>query len=607
MIVVKLIPVLFQPHGGVFLKKSLAKGKEYYYLAESVRMGASVRTKVIRALGSLTPEGVEYWKGVLQYPTFALKIITDSYTFFYDKSSLRHGIVAFGDAVWKSLGIDRAVYDSLSRVSSRSMVAKLTEIMVLNRFDDPCSKLALLEWIPLTSLPYILDRRTCALNENSFYRAMDILWERRDSVEKRIYKSMVKPLSKSGVLAKDITSTYFEGGKAETARYGYSRDHRTDLKQVTFSLIETEDGYPITLEVYPGNTQDKSTVKESVRRLKTIFGITRGIFVFDRGMVTDTNIEFIREEGFSYIASESIGTNDARDAIDEALKNGLETWYEDDSTLHLQTALAGEVVEPDRREVLKGREIVRGGIRYIVVHSSTKERDDLEHLQRVLAKAESVLSEAQSHVAKRPKMSKEQVIEYVSRQLLKNKLFPYFKKGKLSFDESSRKITASYDKGRMEREKRYAGVWLLSTDIPGERKTPLEIVKMYKGLWVLENTFREMKSSLDLRPMWHRKPDRIKTHIWICMIAYLIERVVESRVRQTNKNNNDKLKEMTGSRIFESFRDVRLTEIGIRGQKGSPHWTVTQLNDLQMGILDCMKIDPELIARVPQQRIVRRD
>jgi transposase len=126
---------------------------------------------------------------------------------------------------------------------------------------------------------------------------------------------------------------------------------------------------------------------------------------------------------------------------------------------------------------------------------------------------------------------------------------------------------------------------------------------MYKGLWVLEHTFREVKSSLDLRPMWHRKADRIRTHIWICVLAYLIERIVESSVRRAQQSSSE-FNVMTGNNVFESFRDVRLTEIGIKGQEGRSYWTVTQLEELQKKILQAMKIDPEMITNMPQQKLV---
>ncbi|MCL5068649.1 MAG: IS1634 family transposase, partial [Thaumarchaeota archaeon] len=240
--------------------------------------------------------------------------------------SWNHGIPALAASLFKQLGIDTILLHSLSKVSNKSYVSKLIESMVINRLDDPCSKLKLLDWMDQSSLQFILDIPPpgMKLHVNSFYRAMDYLWERRDLIEKKIFDNIVKPRSsKSGVIAKDLTSTYLEGEESPLADYGYSRDHhRPDLKQVTWSLIETEEGYPVTPEVYRGNTVDKSTLKESVERLKKIFGITSGIFIIDRGIATEENIQFLAREGFSHLASESV--RDVQEIVDEALSFGLE-------------------------------------------------------------------------------------------------------------------------------------------------------------------------------------------------------------------------------------------------------------------------------------------
>ncbi len=585
----------------MFLKKTVVKQNgevyRYYAIAESYRdERGRIQTRYVRRLGALSDAEAEWWRTILSSPVHDVPKSFVNLDSFVCNKSLSHGIPVLADATYSNLGLKTIISESLSRIHNRSLVSRLTEVMIVNRLDDPCSKLALLEWLPRTSLPFLLGLPRddgpddLALNENSFYRAMDVLWERRDGAEKMIYERIVKPLSKDGdycggVLAKDITSTYFEGDYAENAAYGYSRDHRHDLRQVTFSIIETDEGYPITLEVYPGNTVDKATVTESVTRLKRLFGITRGIFVFDRGMVTEENMEFVKGEGFSYIVSELVSKDEVREAIEEALKLGLEELKE-----------KGGEGQTTRKEALKARDVTLGGVRYIVVHDSTKERRDIERLERMLAKAEKVLSGAQRYVEKyKKKMSKEKVVvEYVSRKLQRHRLFPYFEKGKLSFDENSTRIIASYDEGKIEREKRYAGIWVLSTDLPAERKRAIDAIKMYRGLWVLENTFRTMKSSLDLRPMWHRKDQRIRAHIWICMIAYLIERIVEDEVRKGLHHNDDD-RPITAARIFESFRNVMLNENGFRDDRARMEkkwWVATELDKDQMEIVKALRIDP---------------
>lgn len=614
----------------VFLKRSSFHGREYYALAESVREGEKVRTMIIKKLGPLSDVEVAWWRTILSTPVHDVPkqfVNLDSFACF---RSFRHGVPALAHSLYSNLGFGAMVYGALSRVRNRSLVSKLIEVMVLNRIDDPCSKLRLLdEWLPLTSLPFVLDlpyslddeRVAVGLNENSFYRAMDLLWERRDAIEKRVYEKIVKPLSKGALLAKDITSTYFEGETSPIAKLGYSRDHRPDLKQVNFSLIETEEGYPFTLEVYPGNTADVSTVRASVKRLREVFGITSGTFVSDRGMAADIrNIWVLRESGFNHVLAVPSSRDVAREVIREALGLARGAWQEvsveperpddddDDDDGPAQAKLLDEIgaavrTKEEDQPVRVCEVSPREGDRFIVVYSAAKKKNDIEHLDKVLARGERILSEIRKKASPssspqpQPTDKLVRLVQTASRRLQSRMLFAYFR---VEWDDAKNELILERREERIEEERRCAGMWVLRTDLPEEKRSAPEILSIYRKLWLLEDTFKELKGSLELRPIWHRKPDRIKAHIWICMMAYLIERIVEQMMTSAGGGQAAAAREvhgMTAARVFNAFRNIDLNQQGFRESKiGEKRWwTVTELSRRHLELIDALKVEKDAL------------
>jgi len=594
-------------------------GTPYYALAESYRDGSNrVQTRYIRRLGKLSDVEAAWWRTILQTPVHDVPkqfVNLDSFTCF---KSFRHGVPALAHSLYSSLGFRSIIYGTLSRVRNRSLFSKLIEVMIVNRLDDPCSKLRLLdEWLPMTSLPFILDLPyslddgEVRLNENNFYRAMDLLWERRDAIEKGIYERIVKPLSKGELLAKDLTSTYFEGDTSPIARLGYSRDHRPDRKQVNFSLVETEEGYPVTLEVYPGGTQDVSTVRATVRRLRELFGMTSGTFVSDRGMDDIRNIWVLKESGFNHVQAVPSSRDVAKEATREALSLPSGAWQEvvavsrredeprrgggeretRDSSSAQGGLLEGTNEEEDEDEgparvcEVSTRE---GGERFIVVYSAGKKRRDIKQLDKILARGEKVLSDIRKDLATLSSSPKDyesklvRLVQTASKKLQSKTLSPYFNVG---WDKKRKELVVERIEERIEEERGSAGMWVLKTDIPKKRKGALEILSTYRKLWLLEDTFKELKGPLELRPIWHRKPDRIKAHIWICMVAYLIDRLVEQRMAAADER-------MTAARVFNSFRNIDLNQQGFKdGGIEKRWWAVTELSRRHLELIDSLKVE----------------
>lgn len=586
------------------MKKSVIRGTAYYAIAESHR-DENGRTKTIyfRRLGKLTEPEAKRWRFILSGDSRGvlgefIDLQADTVCF----NSWNHGISCLVSVLWEKLGFSSIISESLSHVPNKSFVAKFIEAMIVNRLEDPRSKLGLVEWLEKdTSLQFLIDLPPLGaeLNEMQFYRAMDELLKRRDTIEKKIYERIVKPRSGCSVLAKDLTSTYFEGKKSPLAKYGYSRDHRPDRMQVNWSLIETEEGLPITLEVYEGNVVDKKTVIKSIRRIKRVFGITRGIFIVDRGMSTEDNIKAVVEEGFQYVAAEKLDQKAVLSVVDEALSKGLEVLFvEEENGKQLKLPVGAETQTPAEASViLRGREILaadgaeNNGGRYIVLHSPQKEKEDLKSLKKDLCLGKQILSKVEKYAINHPnKVGNDplKVLKMAVRHLEAEKLSKYFVR---SWDPVQKKLAYELKQKKIESDTKYAGLWVLRTNVPSEEKKALDIIELYKGLWKIEHTFREIKSSLEIRPMYHRKGDRVKAHIWICVIAYLIEKIIEEELRK--KEIFAAVAEpITGMGSIQSFRNITLSELGLKGSSTRARWWVTtELDKAQLKILKALGID----------------
>jgi transposase len=179
------------------------------------------------------------------------------------------------------------------------------------------------------------------------------------------------------------------------------------------------------------------------------------------------------------------------------------------------------------------------------------------------------------------------VLKMAVRHLEAKKLSKYF--DAKSWNQDQKKLVYELKQAKIENDRKYAGVWVLRTNVPSDEKKTLDVIEHYKGLWKIEHTFREIKSSLDLRPMFHRKGDRVKAHIWICVIAYLIEKIVEEELR---KKEIVAVESITGLGSIQSFRNITLSELGLKGSSTRARWWVTtELDKKQLRILEALGID----------------
>lgn len=576
----------------------MKNGKKYIYdvIVEKYKEDNKWKMRELYRLGKLSPEerkNVKLWlslnPGKKENLGKRLLTLED-----LEKEDTRfHGEIILGHLLFKQTGLHNILIEAFNGVDKKLKKVKLVEIMVINRLVEPMSKYALLDWIPKTTFPFILNITWEKLYEGKFYEAMDVLWEKKDKIERKIFDRIVAPTMDSNkkVLMKDLTSSLVYGEGTEDMQYGYPRDHRWDCKQICWGLMATEKGLPITLEVYPGNTSDETTVKQSIMRTKNTFGIKKGIFVGDRGMKNPDNVKGIKKEEYNYILAET--NREVKPQIEEGLKKKFVEIEEGKKYYNGQGVYIGN----------EATEVLMNDIRYIVIRNRRNYENETELIEERLKKGEDLLKERGAievdeetfrQSVKKLKRKKEKLSKTVTEKIriAHDKLVSL--RGKLKEIKADRYYKPELDHGneqfvywkkkkKIEEDMKYRGIWVLSTDTDDTDLKIAECVRIYKMLNRIENIFRTIKSKLRVRPIWHRRSDRARSHIFICDIAYLISRLVELKLKEKGM-------EMNFERVFEMFENStmdKLSGIGI----SRAIWKCTKLNDEQRRIIETLNLD----------------
>jgi len=411
------------------------------------------------------------------------------------------GGIAVLHQAWKDLGLE-----GLFNFVESGRYAGLLKAMVFGRLLFPSAKLALADHARGTLLAAAcgLDQAREDFDEDDLYEAMDELNGHWVPVEKQLYQESF-PQGVSLVLY-DLTSVYFEGqGPAHLSRYGHSRDHRSDRPQVMLAVATDAQGVPLHLQVLRGNRGDTTTLQGLLASLRRRFGIKEAVFVFDGGMSSKVNLEAMEALGLKYV------TRLCASVLDELVAElpadqSPELW--------------------DRTQVM---EIVREGKRYIIAGGPWRQQRDQQRRQARLAKAQAELE--RTAAVKRKKVNPQKLASQVGRMLQRLKAHKYFE---YAVDEQG-KLHWSRRDHLIHSEKNRDGLYLLGTNAGKEEISKEGVLSHYKNLLEVEDAFCHLKAYLQVRPVFHWRPDRVRNHVRICFLAYWLTAKLERRWRQKDE------------------------------------------------------------------------
>ena len=415
------------------------------------------------------------------------------------------GPVHVGYQFWKRLGLD----DILSEFGIASGTRQLACAMILNRLIEPASEHATPPWIRRTALADILATNFDALAEDALYRVLDKLHPHRAAIEAALVERERSLFNLDRTIyLYDLTSTYFEGEAAanDKAQRGYSRDHRPDCKQVVIGLVVNRDGFPIAHEVFAGNTQDCTTLTTMLDRLKERIGLPEGsTVVVDRGMAYDQNIAEIKARKLHYLVA--------------SRQPERSRWLADFADPHGFTEV---LRQPSPRNPAQRKTRVEVKIRpdhditYVLCRSAQRSDKDrairCKQEDRLLADLEKLRQRVSAGQLKRP----EKIAEAIGR--LKERYPRVARYYELSIDPDTTQFSATLKEDERAAAAQLDGCYLIKTD--RSDLSAQDLWHVYALLTRAEDAFRDMKTPLAERPIYHQTERRVESHIFLCVLAF---------------------------------------------------------------------------------------
>jgi hypothetical protein len=452
-----------------------------YLLRESYREGKKVRKRTLANLSALSDEQIEAIRAVLSGQS--MRPVEELWQTTRSRS---HGAVQAVRVAMQRLGFESLIASRPSPERDRVCA------MVAARVLAPHTKLATTRWWHTTTLAE--EYGVLETDETDLYAAMDWLHERQEFIEKKL---AARHLSQGALALYDLSSSYFEGNCCPLAKIGYSRDGKRNTPQVNYGLLTTRGGCPVAVSVYEGNTADVSTLMPQVKQLRGQFGLERLVLVGDRGMISHKAIDSLRElDGLAWITA-------LKSAQIRSLVQGgeLQLGLFDERNLF-------EFSHPDFpgerlmacRNVDLGRR--RSHKREALLEATQKE------LEKVLARIENGSLTGRDKIGVR-----------VGKVVNKYKVGKHFA---LTIEESSFKFQRLEQ--QIAAEAALDGLYVIRTSVPKKQMSSAEAVRSYKALAEVERAFRSMKTiDLHIRPIHHRLEERVRAHIFLCMLAYYVE------------------------------------------------------------------------------------
>lgn len=511
----------------MFLKKQkrFKDGKDHVYwsLMETERTDKGPRHRLICYLGELNSSQNKSWRKAIkvfndggqeeQLELFPSETAPDDEenVVKIDLKSVQlerareFGAIYTGLEMWKKLGLDKFWEDKIDpepeEYSGRMpdvAWSKVAAILAINRLCAPGSELSIEEkWFKSTALDDLLNVAEEKIHTDRLYECLDHLIKHKEELEKHLKKRYGELFEiKYDILLYDLTSTYFEGeakGNPQAQR-GYSRDHRPDCKQVCIALVVSEEGFPLAYEVFDGSRPDVTTLEEIMGIIERKYGKARRIWIFDRGIVSEDNLEMLRKKKAQYL----VGTK--RGELKKYEKELLDkNWgnVREDVEVKLIPAGKGEETYVLCRAGKRGakEEAMREG-------SSKKLEKRLNKLAQRIEKGK----------LKNPIKIERRIGAILGKHSSISDLYDVkFKGGKLIWKTDKEKI--SWRKAR-------EGAYLLRTNVA--EKDPAQLWEKYMQLTEAEAAFRALKSELVIRPIWHHKEKRVQAHILVAFLGYAL-------------------------------------------------------------------------------------
>jgi hypothetical protein len=459
------------------LRDGSVRTYERHLLRRSFRDGGKVRKETLANLSHLPPEAIAAVRAVL-----AGKTLVDADGAVEVERSLPHGHAAAVHQMAGKLGFP-------ALLGPPGLERDLAYALIVSRVLRPASKLSAISWWDDVTLG--ADLGVAGASTDEVYAAMDWLASRQDGIEKQL---AARHLREGGIAMFDLSSSWVEGRRCELAASGYSRDGKRGKAQIEYGLLSDPEGRPVAVRVFAGNTGDPKTFPQAVDAVRGTFGLRQMIMVGDRGMITSARIKDLKTlEGMAWV------TCLRGPAIKKLMADGgpLQLSLFDEQDL-------AEISSPD----YPGERLIACRNPFLAAERARKREDLLAATGDDLAK---IAAQVRAGRLKDPAAIGLRAGKVLNKRTMARHIM---------LDIGQQQITWQRDQASIDTEALTDGIYVIRTPVPAETLDAPRAVAACKGLAALERDFRSIKADdLDLRPIWHRLEDRVKSHVLICMLA----------------------------------------------------------------------------------------
>ena len=412
----------------------------------------------------------------------------------------------------RKLGLDDLLAEGQRQ---RARMVALVTALVVARLLDPASKLTTARLLDGTTATSSLGTVLALgkVDEQELYDALDWLLAQQERIETALAR---RHLSHGTLVLYDVSSTYFEGRTCELAKFGHNRDGKSGKLQIVFGLLCTKDGCPVAIEVFDGNVADPATLANQVKKLKERFALERVVLVGDRGMITEARIEeVLKPAGLDWITTLRAP---AIRGLAEAGSLQLSLFDERDLATITSPDYPGERLVACRNPLL--------------ADERARKREDL----LVATEKKLAAIAARVHRAKKPLHGKDKIALAIGRVIDKYKMAKHF-----DLNITDDRFTFARNTAKIDAEAALDGVYVVRTTVAEAALDQTATVTAYKQLSTAERAFRSLKTvDLEVRPIYHRRADRVRAHVFLCMLAYCVEWQMRQKLKPILFDDHDK-------------------------------------------------------------------
>jgi transposase len=490
--------------------KSDGRVRKYLQIVESRRVNGSPRQKVLLSLGRVdTPEGKKLLENLAEAFIQASERhnLLDLREDIKAHSTREFGIPLVFRRIWEDLGLAELLGSEMSEVETEFDLPEAVFNMVLNRLSAPSSKRQLEIW--QKSVEGIE-----SFGLHQYYRALDYLVDHKDALEKRIFSRM-RDLFHADVdiILFDTTTVAYYGDSdkhEDLLEYGFSKIRRGDLKQIVVGVIMSKQGIPLGHEVFEGNRNDVMCFSKIINQVSEKYKVDRVIMVGDRGMVSKNNIRHLEQKNYKYIFGYRMRTIPQEDR---------------------HKVFSEKEFRKLKNVELQFKEATYDGKRLIVCYSEERAEKDRLHRENILEKIKD-------------KIKSGNLSAIVDNTHYKRFLRIRGEKPVIDMD-------------KVKRDAIYDGMFVLTTNT---NQSAVSVVEAYKDLWQVELAFRQLKSELEMGPIYHWKDRRIRAHVMICFLAFVLRTVFYKKLKKQDRN-------VSYTAIMADVKALRTCEVSVKGEK----------------------------------------